>query len=216
MKAAAKASALAKKPPATLSVPSGLISLYEAIRSDTASHDIEFSCKGGEVVTAHSKFLVFASPVLSSMLASGYVEDQTKKITIRDCAAKSATLFLDMLHTASTTLDLDSEGDAATTLLEALELAHRWDVQFVVEMAERALTQSICDGSFDAIATAAQIKDLPNLKRACRTFAADPKNAIAKRLAATDASLPSAVRALLNPTAAAAPELPPTKKRRSF
>jgi len=215
-KAAAKARALAKKPPATVAVPEGLISLYEAIRSDSASHDVELICEGGAVVTAHSTFLGFASPALSTMLASGFLEGKTKQIAIRDCAAKSATLFLDMLHTASTTLDLDSEGDAAATLLGTLELAHRWQVPFVVEMAERALTATICDQSFDAIATAAQMKDLPHLKRACRTFAADPKNAIAERLSAKSTSLPLAVRTLLNPTASAAPEQPPAKKRRSF
>lgn len=211
-----------KKPPAKVSVPEGVVELWEAFRSDAASHDVTLVCAADERVTAHSRILSLASPALSAMLQSAMIEGATKSITISDCSAKSASLFLDLLYSGTTESDLDADAGAdagaVTTLLEALQLAHRWQIQPVVERTERELTHRISNrASFDAIATAAQQMALPALKSACRLFAAEPSNGIDLRLQSSTNPLPQAVRDLLSPPTATGSSAPPAnKKRRSF
>ena len=220
-----KATLHAKRPPSKVAVHEGVVSMWETFRADAASHDARLLCRGGEAVTAHAQMLALASPALAAMLASSLVEGATKSIAIEDCGAASARFFLDLLYTGSSEADLDGEA-AASTLLEALALAHRWQVPAVVEMTERALTRAIGTRSFDEIATAAQQMALSGLKRACKQYAVDPENGIQRRLeaalrggadASDDGKLPQAVVDLLAPPAAGmGSDQPAAKKRRSY
>jgi hypothetical protein len=124
-----KAALHAKRPAAKVAVHEGVLSMWEAYRAHSASHDARLVCRGGETVSAHAQMLSLASPALAAMLASPLIEGATKSIAIDDCAPRSATFFLDLLYTGSSEMELDSASSSdATTVLEALALAHRWQV----------------------------------------------------------------------------------------
>ena len=182
--------------------------------------------------------LSLASPVLSAALASGMREGQLKRIAVRDSPAAACRLsldsaihtslltpvlrpgarllsiygrcrfFLDLLYTGTSTAEVDHG-----TVLGALELAHRWQVDGVTSMLEAALPSFLDDDTFAPIAEAAALKDLPDLKVALVEFAAT-SSAVAS--ARTAGRLPPVVLELLGEQAEAAP--PPTakRKRRSF
>ncbi|CAE6956150.1 unnamed protein product [Symbiodinium sp. CCMP2592] len=93
------------------------------------------------------------------------------------------------------------------------DLAHRWNVQGVVETLCVALRDLIDANSFVAIAEAAALKGLQTLERACASFGAADKKVqdMLKK-----GSLPAAVRKLLGePDETVDPERLP-KKRRLF
>lgn len=208
---------LFKQPASKVPVHEGVVAMWEKFRSDESSHDVRLVCEGQQELTAHAHVLSLSSPVLAAMLSAPLLEGTTRCITIDDSAPAAAQLFLDLLYTGSTLMDDKATMRAA--LLGALALAHRWNVQPVVDMTERALTREIHPESFDEIAIAAQQMSLPGLKSACLKYAADPKSGIDARLAAGARDpVPPAVRELLVPAAAAAAAgiVPANKKRRSF
>ena len=206
-----------KQPASKVAVHEGVVAMWEKFRSDESSHDVRLLCKDQKVLTAHAQVLSLSSPVLAVMLTAPLLEGSSKCITIADSTPMAAQLFLDLLYTGSTEMEED-DATMRAALLGALALAHRWTVQPVVDMTERALTREIRPESFDEIATAAQQLSLPGLKSACRRYAADPKSGLHARLAAGARDpVPPAVRELLVPAAAAGGIVPPAnKKRRSF
>ena len=205
-----------KQPASKVPVHEGVVAMWEKFRSDESSHDVRLVCEGQQELTAHAHVLSLSSPVLAAMLSAPLLEGTTRCITIDDSAPAAAQLFLDLLYTGSTLMD-EGKATMRAALLGALTLAHRWNVQPVLDMTERALTREIHPESFDEIAIAAQQMSLTGLKSACLKYAADPKSGIDARLAAeAQDPVPPAVRELLVPAAAAAGIVPANKKRRSF
>ena len=67
--------------------------------------------------------------MVQAMLVSPMKERQTKQIKIKDTSSCAVTLFLEVLYTCSSQGDPDYK-----TALSALDLAHRWQVEVVVEI----------------------------------------------------------------------------------
>ena len=121
----------------------------------------------------------------------------------------AARLFVDLLYTGSSTADVDAEA----TLLDALRLAHRWDVRPVVDMLERALTRQLECHNFEDLAEVAQVLELPALRRACKLLAVADVN-ISYQL--QKRRLRPAVLELLAPPPVVASSGPAAKRRRTF
>ena len=102
--------------------------IWEKFLHATASHDLDIEAADGRV-TAHAQMLMEASPVVQAMLLSPMKERQTKQIKLKDTSSSAVTLFLEVLYTCSSQGDPDYK-----TALSALDLAHRWQVEVVVEI----------------------------------------------------------------------------------
>ena len=102
--------------------------IWEKFLHATASHDLDIEAADGRV-TAHAQMLMEASPVVQAMLVSPMKERQTKQIKLKDTSSSAVTLFLEVLYTCSSQGDPDYK-----TALSALDLAHRWQVEVVVEI----------------------------------------------------------------------------------
>eukprot|EP00434_Breviolum_minutum_P010014 symbB.v1.2.008832.t1/scaffold556.1/size187764/3 len=111
-----------------------------------------------------------ASPVVRAMLESSMKERQTQRIQLNDTPREAVSLLLEILYTCSSQSEPDYK-----TVLSALDLAHRWQVQVVVRILGELLEQMITDASFASIAEHAALKGLEALKKACQRFGAESK-----------------------------------------
>ena len=115
------------------SVHEGIVKLWESVREMSSTHNVIFETSDGEV-SAHDHILMAASPVLKAMLQSAMKEGKDQRVQVRDSTKCGMTLFVDVLYTSSTCLELDYK-----TILEAFDLAHRWQVQYVVDILAETL-----------------------------------------------------------------------------
>ena len=76
-------------------------------------------------------------------------------------------LFLDILYTGSVHQDSDYK-----IVLDALNLAHGWDVQSVVQVLSETLRDQITAESISEISNAAALQGPETLQRACAAFTA--------------------------------------------
>ncbi|CAE7781349.1 KLHL2 [Symbiodinium sp. CCMP2592] len=202
-----KGTAMSRK--TNLLVPQGVVDTWESVQNMTSTHNVVFETADDEV-SAHDLILVAASPVLKAMLQSTMKEGSSKRIPVKDSSGSGVRLLVDMLYTSSTRDDPDYK-----TVLVALDLAHRWQVDSIVPVLEGILTGMVTVKSFVAITEAAILKGLELLQRACRTFGTSNskvKTMVKKR------TLPAAVLKLLGESAAEAPspDHGERKKRRTF
>ncbi|CAE7369889.1 klhl36 [Symbiodinium necroappetens] len=188
-------------------VPQSTVDIWESMRDLTSSHNVIFEASDGEV-SAQDQILMVASPVLKAMLESAMKESTSRRIQVKDSSSSGVSLFLDVLYTSSTRQDPDHK-----TMLEAMDLAHRWQVQGVVQSLCTALQNMIDAKSFVAIAEAAVLKALPTLERACASFGStnEQVQGMLKK-----GSLPAAVRKLLGESEHASSEQQQPKKRLRF
>eukprot|EP00928_Gymnodinium_smaydae_P067865 TRINITY_DN50863_c0_g1_i1.p2 TRINITY_DN50863_c0_g1~~TRINITY_DN50863_c0_g1_i1.p2 ORF type:complete len:142 (-),score=31.38 TRINITY_DN50863_c0_g1_i1:1-426(-) len=141
------------------------------------------------------------------MLSSAMREGARKQIELKDTSSEGLAFFLDLLYTGSTCSDVDS-----SVALEALDLAHRWQVGGLIAMVASALKRMITDKNFADIAESAVLKDLTDLKQACATFASKSAN-VQKNL--QQGALPAAVREFLGRPSPSSSNRG-AKKRRTF
>eukprot|EP00438_Fugacium_kawagutii_P033934 Skav230283 [mRNA] locus=scaffold2091:194429:195259:+ [translate_table: standard] len=146
------------------SVDEGIVEIWEKYLHATATHDLTIEAADGQV-TAHSGMLQEASPVVQAMLASPMAESKSQRIQMKDTSSSAVTLFLEALYTCSS-----QGGPDYQTVLSALDLAHRWQVDVVVAILADLLQKMITEESFPAIAEHAALKQLDKLKQACRKF----------------------------------------------
>jgi len=192
---------------ADVTVPRSTLDLWESMRDLTASHNVMFECSDRKV-SAHDQILMLASPVLKVMLTSAMKEGSSWLIQVTDSSSSGVSLFLDLLYTSSTREDPDHK-----TMLEALDLAHRWQVHGVVQTLCKALRDMIDANSFVVIAEAASLKGLETLERACAHFGSQDEQVQAML---QKGSLPTAVRKLLGEPAHADSGEQDAKKRKIF
>ena len=189
---------------ARVSIHQGIAELWERYLAAKASHDLSFKAADGEV-TAHAQMLKEASPVISAMLASTMKEAQARTIEVKDTSSSSISFFLEILYTCSAQTKPDY-----TTALQALDLAHRWQVQVVVTILSDLLGGMITDESFVAIAEQAVLKGLESLKRAAQSFGA---TSAAVQAQLKDGRLPAAVMQLF-PSSSSSSSEPASKRMR--
>ncbi|CAE7622386.1 KLHL2 [Symbiodinium sp. CCMP2592] len=190
-----------------IEVDQSVIDRWEAIRSMTATHNVTFDAADGPV-TAHDIALMATSPVLSAMLQSCMTEGAGKRIQVKDSSASGVSLFLDLVYTSSTCSEVEYK-----TALEAMDLAHRWQVEGVVRVLEEILQGMITDSNFVDIASAATLKGLIGLEKACTKFA---QSSEALRKMSQNGELPPALEKLIGHPATASDTSAPNKKRRTF
>eukprot|EP00438_Fugacium_kawagutii_P022977 Skav236566 [mRNA] locus=scaffold2180:5369:6277:+ [translate_table: standard] len=147
-----------------ISVAEGIVEIWEKYLHATASHDLTIEAADAQV-TAHSGMLQEASPVVQAMLASPMTEGKSQRIRLNDTSSIAVALFLEVLYTCCSQGDPDYQ-----TVLAALDLAHRWQVEVVVGILSDLLQTMITAESFPAIAEHAALKNLDTLKQACRKF----------------------------------------------
>jgi len=194
------------KPPRTkLAIDEDIVDLWEKLLLATDSHDLTIITAEGPV-TAHAQMLKEASPVVRAMLESCMKERQTQRVQLNDTPREAVSLLLEILYTCSSQNEPDYK-----TVLSALDLAHRWQVQVVVRILGELLEQMITDESFASIAEHAALKGLETLKKACQKFGAESK-VIQDQLKKD--TLPKVVKEMFHQETAAAGA--PRKKRKCF
>eukprot|EP00438_Fugacium_kawagutii_P034784 Skav236248 [mRNA] locus=scaffold829:361480:361932:- [translate_table: standard] len=112
--------------------------------------------------------LQVASPVVQAMLASPMTEGKSQRIQLKDTSRSAVTLFLEALYTCSSQGDPDYK-----TVLSALDLAHRWQVDVVVAILAQLIQKMVTEESFPVIAEHAALKQLDTLKQVCRKFGSE-------------------------------------------
>ena len=183
----------------------GTLQLWERLRGSAQGQDVTLLCGDGEVL-AHAAVLCAASPVLRAMLGSSMREGDERRIELKDSPCEGASLFLDLLYAGTTYAQVET-----AALLEAIQLAHRWQVDHVTSMLEASLVAEISDASFGSIAKVAALLDLCALKAACVEFASTSDQV--KRCLDGN-RLPPIVAAMLNRKRGATSETDKSSKHR--
>jgi len=137
-----------------------VIDFWDEMRRDDSKHDVMLDTADGPV-GAHQMVLTRASSMLAAMLSSGMREGQEQRIPCEDTTANATGLLLDLLYTGSTTQDVTLDNG-----LSVFELAHRWQVQHVLPIAERLLIQLLAYPRFESIAELAVLKGSRSFEQA--------------------------------------------------
>lgn len=212
-----------------VSVPEAVVDMWEAILEDEASTDVrliikgeggrEVATKGCEphngagVLKAHRAVLRRASCVLDALLGSSMQEGKSGVIHVDGVSFEAARQVLQLIYTGTI-----CDEPKAAVMLGVIDLAHRWQVAHVVDMAERALINLVSLENLGEICEAAVLKELPALRAACKRLAADESNST--KLQAMRDSLPPAVmkelrlRPVTTSAATASEAVQPCGKRR--
>ncbi|CAE7946633.1 unnamed protein product, partial [Symbiodinium sp. KB8] len=161
-----------------------------AILSSSATANSSF---GADVTVPRSTLDLWESMRDSTTSHSVIFECSDGKVSAhdQDSSSSGVSLFLDLLYTSSTREDPDH-----STMLEALDLAHRWQIHGVVRTLCKALCDMIDAKSFVAVAETASLKGLEMLARACVHFGSQDEEVQAML---QKGSLPAAVRKLFEP-----------------
>lgn len=157
--------ALTKPETTTVSMNPLVLDVWEKFSADKQWHDLVVQGIDGEV-TAHAAFVACVSPVVASMLASNMKEASSKRIEV-DVSKKALSFLLELLYTGCSSKAFCTRSFG----LQTLDLAHRWQIDHVVEMLQNPLAQHLSVENFPEVAESAVLKDLQKLKMACRNFA---------------------------------------------
>jgi len=154
-------------------VPEGTVEMWEQLLADEKGcADVELevlaACaqESSGTLRAHGAVLRSASPVLNALLSAPMKEGSTGHIRVEGVGLEAAKLFLRLMYTGST-----SDTPSMAVLLGALDLAHRWQVPYIVAMAENELVGMVTTETLGELCEAALLKTLPKLRSACRCFA---------------------------------------------
>ncbi|CAJ1394028.1 unnamed protein product [Effrenium voratum] len=160
-------------------VPEELLEMWARLLADSSTADLRICISGstGEVseLNAHSVVLRAASPVLNAML-SGCMQEASGRVSVENVSLAAAKVLLSLMYTGSLPLDLDAQ---STVVLEAMCLAHRWQVQYVVHILVSAAEKALTPETFEPTADCAIRLQLPELLAICRSFANARKRASA-------------------------------------
>jgi len=162
-------------------VSESIVQTWATALQNVSLADVELQASEGSSVWAHSVVLCSASEVLKATLSSPMREGQTQKILVSDVSEEALRHLLVLIYTGCP----DKE-HSITVHLEALDLAHRWQLDHVVEALEMKLVKEVSDVSkfsmqdkpqdqlalIDRALEHAVLKQLPNLRSACHRMVA--------------------------------------------
>jgi len=120
-------------------------------------------------VHAHRAVLCEASPVLGAMLAGSMREGAQQRITLDDCSLAATKMLLSLLYTGS--IPGEDEPTVAT-MLDALMLGHRWQIQHVIDMLVSAIATRLDFEHFEAVTAVALRLQVVEFVSACTAFIA--------------------------------------------
>eukprot|EP00913_Durusdinium_trenchii_P035871 g33568.t1 len=90
-----------------------------------------------------------------------------REVSVENVSTLAIKVLLSLMYTGSLPTDLDAQSN---TILEALNLAHRWQVQYVVQILVSAAEKQLTLETFEVIAESAIRLQLENLLEICRTL----------------------------------------------
>lgn len=149
-----------------------ILDMWARVLANSGTSDVVIAVqRGAETgdVPAHRAVLCEASPVLGAMLAGSMREGVQQKITLDDCSLSATKMLLSLLYTGS--IPGEDEPTVAT-MLEALQLGHRWQIQHVVEMLVSAIATRLDFEQFEAVTAVAIRLQVAELASACTSFIA--------------------------------------------
>jgi hypothetical protein len=209
----------------TEDVHSGVVERWEKIYNDEALKDIEIRCLGMENeelgrIPAHVLVLSSASNVLHAMLSGGMREgtarsDGGMRTISVECRPDVMRLFLSLLYTGGIHASDEAEPDV-DLMVGCLYVAHRWDVQDVVQMLVRQIEHKISLANLDQVWECAIRLGQPDLLPVCGAFAQNEATEVQALLEA--GKFGERVREELaeRGMAPASAESPAKKRRKSF
>lgn len=155
-------------------VSEDVVEMWEDILLQEQGSDVQLQVIGstgqlaGNALRAHSVVLRRVSRVLGAALSTPMQEGNTGIIRVEGVSAEAVRLCLHLIYTGTTC----SDSPKPALLLQALDLAHRWQVNHVVSMLERGLANLVSGATLAEIFEAAVLKDLHVLRNVCKAFAA--------------------------------------------
>lgn len=150
------------------------VDLWTAALQDIELADVELRADGGSV-NAHALILCNTSSVLRAMLRGPMQEARSKVIAVPGVSVEALRYLLALIYTGF----WEEDEPSATIQLQALDVAHRWQVKHVVEGLELTLIsvtkqelsaaspeQQVC--IVDKVLEAAVLKELLGLRCFCQ------------------------------------------------
>lgn len=178
--------ACGRGPSQSLPICVGVVESWDRVLNDMNSADVVLSCNGNEL-KAHSLVLGNCSKVLHAMFSSSLREGSSKRINVH-VDQKAMKFLLELIYTGSSSeasQDGSSEvhDDQETNqpcgqkelLLAALDQAHQWQIDHVVDMLRQALAKQLSPECFASVCEVGLRLQLPELISACRNFASGSK-----------------------------------------
>lgn len=197
-------------------VDEGVVDHWDRILLDTKHADVEFQitdASGEEVigrVRAHSLILENASNVLRATLTGGMCEAQIPKVVkVPGASVEAVQELMCILYTGCFR---GQEEPSVSSLLNMLDVAHRWSADHLVTMIEINLMRRMSLEELGALAEAAEMKQLAGLRNACMRFAQDNSKEVKDQLAGEQLS--QAAKRLLGPAFGGSYSEEPERKRR--
>lgn len=137
-----------------------------------AAADITIKTETGEKIPAHSLVLSAASPVVAAMVTTSNMQESKSKVVAANASKAAVLLMLEVAYCGSAGSDKHLEVE---TIVGALDLGHRWQIQTVVNLMEALLVPRISEEHFDVLCEAAELKSLVFLTQSLREYARTSK-----------------------------------------
>ncbi|CAJ1453248.1 unnamed protein product, partial [Effrenium voratum] len=156
----------------------GVVQTWSSIMGDQDRADVELKAGGESSVWAHGLVLCNASPVLKAALGSLMREGRTQKVEV-SCSEEALRHLLALIYTGCPEKD-----HRMAVQLQALELAHMWQIGHLVEALEtkicKQLPQELPEQlpeeqrrTMEELLQAAKLKQLPRLWAECHRLAGE-------------------------------------------
>jgi len=116
----------------------GTVAMWRSVLAGDDA-DVTIACgPDGVEVRAHAVLLRHSSPVLRAMLSPQFREGNTRRLEV-DCGEEAVRLLLQLLYVGDIQQVLGTNSATQIQKLAALELAHRWDLLYIVRALEEAV-----------------------------------------------------------------------------
>uniref|UniRef100_A0A7S1S1J6 BTB domain-containing protein n=1 Tax=Alexandrium catenella TaxID=2925 RepID=A0A7S1S1J6_ALECA len=178
----------------SIAVCEGVVNTWESALTDLSSADVVIRVRSSGIkdvdeevgigqVLAHSCVLQGSSAVLKAMLSNQSMREGVQRaIEVVGHTVQAVRLLLALVYTG--TVSSTDEGPDVPTILNSLDLAHRWQLLHVVTMLASAVSQRVDMDNFEPALDAAMRLELPQLLCSCRAFVASHAREMRQRLAA--------------------------------
>lgn len=175
---------------ARVNIHEGLLEMWARILSNADSTDVIISVQGQgssgsetQEVYGHRVVLCEASPVLKAMLTGSMREGVSQKISLDECSVSAVRLLVSLLYTGS--LPGNENEPCLTSMLDALVLGHRWQVQHVIDIITPATIKRLDIENLEVVlGVALRMQDLEFLS-VCRSFISGHAEDVSAKLSKT-------------------------------
>jgi len=143
-----------------------LVSDLTTLLKSSSGSDLTLVCSDGREVRVHSNIMTARSPVFSTMLESGMIEQSRKRVEVEDFGSSVVEAFVHYIYTAQI---IGAEFEA---MVELMKIGNKYMVDALVDDCAKKLTQMLSNSNVLSLGAVAEVLSREELLESCAQFVA--------------------------------------------